>query len=57
MWVTSVRIRWEDRISISSHPLADLGRQIVLIRLGHSGLLIFSMLILRWTIKSLGRLH
>ena len=37
MWVTSVRIRWEDQISISSHPLADLGEQIVLIRLGHSG--------------------
>jgi hypothetical protein len=23
--VTSVRTRWEDRTSISSHPLADLG--------------------------------
>ena len=26
MWVTSVRMRREDRSSISSHPLADLGR-------------------------------
>jgi hypothetical protein len=26
IWVTSVRIRPEDRSSISSHPLADLGR-------------------------------
>ena len=25
-WVTSVRMRREDRSSISSHPLADLGR-------------------------------
>ena len=25
-WVTSVRMRREDRTSISSHPLADLGR-------------------------------
>src|SRR5262249_14569435 len=27
MWVTSVRMRREDRSSISSHPLADLGGQ------------------------------
>jgi len=26
IWVTSVRTRREDRTSISSHPLADLGR-------------------------------
>ena len=26
IWVTSVRKRREDRSSISSHPLADLGR-------------------------------
>ena len=26
IWVTSVRMRREDRTSISSHPLADLGR-------------------------------
>jgi hypothetical protein len=26
MWVTSVRVRREDRSSISTHPLADLGR-------------------------------
>jgi hypothetical protein len=26
IWVTSVRMRREDRSSISSHPLADLGR-------------------------------
>ena len=26
IWVTSVRTRSEDRSSISSHPLADLGR-------------------------------
>ena len=25
IWVTSVRMRREDRTSISSHPLADLG--------------------------------
>jgi len=25
-WVTSVRMRREDRSSISSHPLADLGK-------------------------------
>jgi len=25
MWVTSVRMRREDRTSISFHPLADLG--------------------------------
>jgi len=25
MWVTSVRMRWEDQTSISSHLLADLG--------------------------------
>src|SRR3954454_20910702 len=29
IWVTSVRMRREDRSSISSHPLADLGRQSV----------------------------
>ena len=27
IWVTRVRMRREDRSSISSHPLADLGRQ------------------------------
>jgi hypothetical protein len=27
IWVTSVRMRREDRSSISSHPLADLGVQ------------------------------
>jgi hypothetical protein len=26
IWVTSFRMRREDRFSISSHPLADLGR-------------------------------
>src|SRR5215510_5573128 len=26
IWVTSVRMRREDRYAISSHPLADLGR-------------------------------
>jgi hypothetical protein len=26
IWVTSVRMRRVDRTSISSHPLADLGR-------------------------------
>jgi len=25
IWVTSVRMRREDRTSVSSHPLADLG--------------------------------
>jgi hypothetical protein len=29
IWVTSVRMRREDRSSISSHPLADLGGQSV----------------------------
>ena len=29
IWVTSVRMRREDRISVSSHPLADLGRWII----------------------------
>ena len=28
MWVTSVRMRREDRSSISSHPLADLGGKL-----------------------------
>src|SRR6476659_2219634 len=28
IWVNRVRMRREDRSSISSHPLADLGRQI-----------------------------
>ena len=28
IWVTSVRMRREDRTSISSHPLADLGGQL-----------------------------
>jgi hypothetical protein len=27
IWVTSVRMRREDRSSISFHPLADLGRK------------------------------
>jgi hypothetical protein len=34
VWVTSVRRRWEDRSSISSHPLADLGLANVM-GLGH----------------------
>jgi len=38
--VTSVRKRREDRTSISSHPLADLGGQGVSIWLRHCGLLI-----------------
>ena len=29
IWVTSVRTRREDRTSISSHPLADLGRKAI----------------------------
>ena len=29
IWVTSVRMRREDRTSVSSHPLADLGRWII----------------------------
>src|SRR6478672_5691005 len=29
IWVTSVRMRREDRTSISSHPLADLGGQVI----------------------------
>jgi hypothetical protein len=28
IWVTSVRMRREDRTSISSHPLADLGGKV-----------------------------
>src|ERR1700748_232596 len=39
MWVTSVRMRSEDRTSISSHPLADLGWKL-LIGLRHRFLLI-----------------
>ena len=39
IWVTSVRTRSEDRSSISSHPLADLGRKL-LIGLCHRFLLI-----------------
>src|ERR1700732_2523078 len=38
IWVTSVRMRREDRTSISSHPLADLGWKL-LIGLGHRLLL------------------
>src|ERR1700694_1247385 len=38
-WVTSVRMRREDRSSISSHPLADLGGKL-LIGLRHRLLLI-----------------
>jgi hypothetical protein len=29
IWVTSVRMRREDRTSISSHPLADLGWKLL----------------------------
>jgi hypothetical protein len=29
IWVTSVRMRREDRTSISSHPLADLGLEAI----------------------------
>ena len=32
IWVTSVRMRREDRTSISSHPLADLGGQLTSFR-------------------------
>jgi len=39
IWVTSVRMRREDRSSISSHPLADLGWKL-LIGLRHRLLLI-----------------
>jgi hypothetical protein len=39
IWVTSVRMRREDRTSISSHPLADLGWKL-LIGLRHRFLLI-----------------
>src|SRR4029077_17613709 len=39
IWVTSVRMRREDRTAISSHPLADLGWKL-LIRLRHRLLLI-----------------
>src|ERR1700750_3312634 len=39
IWVTSVRMRREDRTSISSHPLADLGWKL-LIGLCHRLLLI-----------------
>ena len=39
IWVTSVRTRREDRTSISSHPLADLGWKL-LIGLCHRFLLI-----------------
>ena len=39
IWVTSVRTRSEDRTSISSHPLADLGWKL-LIGLRHRLLLI-----------------
>jgi hypothetical protein len=39
IWVTSVRTRSEDRTSISSHPLADLGWKL-LIGLLHRSLLI-----------------
>jgi hypothetical protein len=39
IWVTSVRMRREDRASISSHPLADLGWKL-LIGLRHRLLLI-----------------
>src|SRR6478672_10662653 len=42
MWVTSVRRRREDRTSISSHPLADLGGKVISIRLRHDGLLILN---------------
>src|SRR5260370_29819181 len=41
IWVTRVRTRSEDRTSISSHPLADLGWQ-VLIGLRHRLLLILA---------------
>src|SRR5580704_4113452 len=41
IWVTSVRMRREDRTSISSHPLADLGWQL-LIGLRHRLLLLRS---------------
>src|SRR6478735_8453441 len=30
IWVTSVRMRREDRSSISSHPLADLGWKLLI---------------------------
>src|SRR4029077_17574559 len=30
IWVTSVRMRREDRTSISSHPLADLGWKLLI---------------------------
>src|SRR6476620_9347229 len=30
IWVTSVRMRSEDRTSISSHPLADLGWKLLI---------------------------
>src|SRR5258708_31312325 len=42
IWVTSFRIRREDRSSVSSPPLADLGRERVLLWLRHCGLLILS---------------
>src|SRR5258708_17885326 len=31
IWVTSVRMRSEDRTSISSHPLADLGWKLLIV--------------------------
>ena len=42
IWVTSVRTRSEDRTSISSHPLADLGWKL-LIGLRHRSLLIYAV--------------
>src|SRR3954454_17122776 len=39
IWVTSVRTRSEDRTSISSHPLADLGWKLLIV-LCHRSLLI-----------------
>src|SRR5262249_38958892 len=33
IWVTSVRMRWEDPTSISCHPLADLGGQLSLFQM------------------------
>src|ERR1700739_1212301 len=46
IWVTSVRTRSEDRSSISSHPLADLGWKL-LIGLRHRLLLMSSSCFVR----------
>src|SRR5260370_16313802 len=53
IWVTSVRTRSEDRTSISSHPLADLGWKL-LIGLRHRLLLILAPHVAQFLCSSQG---